>query len=300
VGLWARQHAAGGVPKIIATNTSAEYWRGDASLSHTSADARTDTQLPDNVRSYLFASTQHGSGAPPLSSVNALDGAHGANAFNAVDYAPLLRCALLNLLAWVRDGVEPPASAVPRVDDATALPREQLVTAFRHLPGMALPEPDKLPRMRRLDYGPQADAGVLAYPPRAGEAFPALASALDGDGNELAGIRLPDVGVPLATYTGWNPRHPDTGGAGQILAMMGSTLPFLTTAAARQAADDPRPSIAERYPSREEFLARVRSAAEELVRQRYVLAEDAELVVQLSADRYDYFSRLGTPEARAR
>jgi hypothetical protein len=296
-GLLRRQRQASGVPKIIATNTSAEHWRGDASLSHTSSDAREDTTLPDHVRSYLFAGTQHGSGAPPLTWVSPLDGAHGANPFNTVDYGPLLRAARMNLLAWVRDGQAPPPTAVPRLRDGTALPREQLVGALKRLPGLVTPDPNKLPRMRRLDYGPRAEEGVMAYPPAAGEPYPALASALDGDGNELAGIRLPDVSVPLATHTGWNPRHPEVGGVGQTLAMMGSTLPFAPTAAARQAADDPRPSIAERYASREDFLARVRSAAEELVRQRYVLPEDVDLVLELNAARYDYFSRRGTPVA---
>jgi hypothetical protein len=116
-------------------------------------------------------------------------------------------------------------------------------------------------------------------------------SAVDEDGNELGGIRLPDISVPLATYTGWNVRHPDIGGPGQTLSLLGSTIPFLTTQAERQAAGDPRPSIVERYVSREDYLDRVNQAAEALVQQGYLLAEDLPTVAAQASQRYDSFRR---------
>jgi hypothetical protein len=288
-GLLRRQRAAGGVPKIIATNTSAEYWRGDAALTHTSIDGAVDVEPPENVRQYLFASTQHMSGVVPLYDVHAVTGAHGANKFNAVDHALLLRAALLNLLAWVRDGIAPPPNAVPGLTSGTALPAADVVPAFKGLPGVTSPDAAKLPVMCRLDYGPSASIGVMAYPPGIGEPYPRLVSTVDADRNEVAGIRLPDVSVPLATYTGWNPRHPKTGGPGQLLNMMGSTIPFAATAAERQASDDPRPSIEERYASRDDYAACVRAAAVELARERLMLQEDVELVVESALKRYDYF-----------
>ena len=126
-----------------------------------------------------------------------------------------------------------------------------------------------------------------------GKRFPSLVSAVDSDGNELRGIRLPDVAVPLATHTGWNVRHPDMGGAGQIIKQIGSTIPFPATKKERQAVDDPRSSIEERYASKEDYLVQVQRAAEGLVDQRYLLAEDVARVEEHAAQRYDLFSQRG-------
>jgi hypothetical protein len=101
-------------------------------------------------------------------------------------------------------------------------------------------------------------------------------SAVNDDGNEIAGVILPELTVPLATHTGWNLRHADIGGAEQLLVFAGSTLPFAKTAAERAARRDPRPAIAERYASRNDYLARVRDAAQALVKDGYLLEEDVE------------------------
>lgn len=285
-GLLQRQRAVGGVPKIVATNTAAEYWRGDAALLHVSEDGELDLELPAETRAYLFASTQHGGGAVPLTNVNPMDGSQGANPFNAVDYSPLLRAALINLDRWVSEGVPPPPSAVPRLANGTAVPAEQALGVFRSIPGANLPDPGLLPHLPRLDFGANAEKGIMEYPVRVGEPYPALVSAVDSDGNDVAGVRMPDVSVPLATYTGWNPRHPSNGHPEQLMGMQGSTFPFAATPAEGQPGD-PRPSIAERYPDREAYLERVRAAAQALVDARYVLAEDQELLEQLAAERYD-------------
>jgi hypothetical protein len=100
---------------------------------------------------------------------------------------------------------------------------------------------------------------------------------------------LPDITVPVATYTGWNLRHPAIGGPGQTLSLLGSTFPFPATPAERQSSGDPRPSIAERYPTREEYLRRVQHAAKALVAQRYLLAEDLPTITEQAAQRYDLF-----------
>ena len=142
----------------------------------------------------------------------------------------------------------------------------------------------------RTDLGPDAARGIVDPPARLGEQYRNHVSAVDRDGNELAGIRLPDVSVPVATYTGWNPRDPETGGAGQIVSMQGSTLPFPATRAERERLGDPRPSIEERYRDRDDYLARVRAAAVELTRRRYILEEDVELAVASAAERYDAFA----------
>src|SRR5262245_46524146 len=126
-------------------------------------------------------------------------------------------------------------------------------------------------------------------PPKVGTPYPNLVSAVDADGNERAGIRLPDISVPLATYSGWNVRHPDIGGSGQTLALLGSTIPFPATQAEREASGDPRPSIEERYASKAAYLRRVQQAAEALVQQGYRLAEDLPTVTEQASQRYDLY-----------
>jgi hypothetical protein len=287
-GALSRQRAAGGAPKVIATNSSAEYWRGDAGLLH--IDMAGTRDLPDapEARAYHFAGTQHGSGAPPLKDVTPTDAsARGAHFTNITHYGPLFRAALVNLERWVCEGVEPPASAVPRVADGTAVTRERVIEAFRAFPTATTPRAERLWRVPRLDLGPEAESGVGRYPVVEGQAYPALVGAVDADGNEISGIRLPDVSVPIATLTGWNPRHPDTGGEGQIMPMTGSTIPFAVSASERARTGDPRPAIEERYRDRADYLARVRAAAEELVAQRYLLPEDVEVVVSNASVRWD-------------
>jgi hypothetical protein len=296
-GLLRRQRAAGSVPRIVATNTAAEYWRGDASLLHTDVLGTADAEPPPEARVYLFAGTQHGPGTVPPARGRSADGQQGVHAANAVDYAPLLRAALTNLDRWVSDGAAPPPSVFPRLADGTAVPPAAVLDACAAVPGMTLPDPARLPALRRFDLGPDAARGIGRYPAVAGEPYPTYVSAVDGDGNEVGGIRLPDLSVPLATSTGWNPRHPDSGGPGQIMNMQGSTVPLAATAAARRATGDPRPSIAERYPDRETYLDRVRCAAADLVATGYLLAEDVETVVLSAGARYDCFARPETATA---
>ena len=131
---------------------------------------------------------------------------------------------------------------------------------------------------------------MTTLPPIAGRVYPNLVSAVDEDGNEKAGVRLPEITVPLGTYTGWNLRHPDTGGPEQYVRLLGSIIPFPDTEAAREAAGDPRPSIEERYASKNDYLGQVRSAGQALADEGFLLAEDLELIIEQLGRRYDTFS----------
>ncbi|MCL5026394.1 MAG: alpha/beta hydrolase domain-containing protein [Chloroflexi bacterium] len=288
-GLLRRQREVGGMPKVFYTNTSAEYWRGDASMIHIDMAGTRDITPPENVRVYLFASTQHGPGSIPLSSTNANDGCRGRHPFNALDYSPLTRAALLNLDAWVSRGQEPPPSAYPRLADGTAVRPADLEVAFSNIPGATFPNPERVLRLMHVDIGPDASRGIGAFPARMGQPYPNFVSAVDGDRNEMAGVRMPDLSVPVTTYTGWNPRHPETGQPDQIIPMQGSTFPFAPTPEARQPGD-PRPSIGERYSGWADYLAKVRAAAEKLVEEGYLLAEDIDVVVENAGARYDLFA----------
>ncbi|PWU20878.1 MAG: hypothetical protein C5B48_11965, partial [Candidatus Rokuibacteriota bacterium] len=198
-----------------------------------------------------------------------------------VDYSPLLRACLVHLDRWVSDGIEPPPSRHPRLDDGTAVAPDHLGHAFAGVPGAYLPRHHARPR--RLDWA--------ALPPRPGRAFGSLVSAVDRDGNEIAGIALPEVAVPVATHTGWNLRHPDIGGAEQLLVFAGATIPFPLTRAEREASGDSRLSIEERYTSRAQYLDRVREAAHTLVQAGYLLEEDVGVSVAAAARLWDYLVR---------
>ena len=286
--LLGRQAARAGLPRIFTINSAAEYWRGDGSLIHTDVDARTDVDTVSQARMYLFAGTQHTPAAMPPPAEDPNTGGRGAHTFSVVDYAPLLRAALVNLDDWVAKGIEPPPSAVPRLAAGTAAPADALAKTFSAIPGARFPK--HLERPLRLDFGADWPRGIsTTLPPKTGGPYGSVVSAVDTDGNEIAGIRPVELAVPLGTFTGWNPRHPEQGVPEDIMAMMGSTLPFARTAEERAQRGDPRPSIAERYVSRDDYLTKVRAAADALVGARHMLADDVDPVVARAGAQWDLF-----------
>jgi hypothetical protein len=152
--------------------------------------------------------------------------------------------------------------------------------------------PDRIERPRRLDFGPEIGRGVIGeLPPKIGAPFASFVPSVDADGNDVPGVRPVELGAPLATFTGWNPRHPEQGAPGDLMSMMGSTIPFAVTRAQREAAGDPRPSVEERYASRDAYLARAREAASQLVARRQMLAEDVEAAVERAGQLWDFIVR---------
>jgi len=65
-----------------------------------------------------------------------------------------------------------------------------------------------------------------------------------------------------------------------LAGLVGSFQPFARTKAEREQSGDSRSSIEERYSNRQDYLQRVRRAATDLVRERFVLQDDVEGVVQ--------------------
>jgi hypothetical protein len=206
-----------------------------------------------------------------------------------INYCRLLRACLVNLDRWVTEGVEPPPSRHPRLDDGTAVRPEILAKTFDMIPGARYPRHHA--RAGRRDFAADPELRVLGVtPPREGPAFGTLVAAVDPDGNEVAGIAVPEIRVPLAAYTGWNLRHPAIGGEAQLLYFAGATLPFARTRREREQSSDPRRSIEERYASREAYLEAVRRAALALVGERHLLEEDVELSVTLAARTWDWLA----------
>jgi hypothetical protein len=284
------------VPKIFFTNSSTEYWRGDASLIHTDAAGTRDVAPGGSSRIYHFAGTQHSAGTLPLTDTNPVDGARGQQPLNSVDYNPLLRNALVRMDRWVSGVEEPPPSRYPRLADANAVAPEQTKGVFTAIPGVGFPAHP--PQVVRLDFGTDAANGVATtLPPVEGEPYPHFVPAVDADGNEVSGIRLPDLTVPLATYAGWNLRHLQMGAPDRLMSLMGATIPFPTTREERAATGDPRRSIEERYASEATYLEQVRREAQHLVDQGYLLAEDFEHIVGLASRRYALLAPVREPIA---
>jgi hypothetical protein len=187
-----------------------------------------------------------------------------ANPRNPHSPAPALRALLSALDEWVTRGREPPPSRVPTLAARTLVTWDAV--RFPGLPGLEVAR-----QGNRLEL-----FGDWVEPrPEKNKAYRSLVPAIDLDGNETAGIRLPDIAVPLATYTGWNlyaPPYPE----GELCDRDGSYLPFAKTAAEREKIGDARRSIEERYRNKADYVAQVKSAAKELVAARLLLPEDAE------------------------
>src|SRR5947208_2268971 len=183
-------------PKIMYTNSSYEYWGRVASPLHTTIDGKEDLSLPPNVRAYLFAGAQHGpSPFPPPRTV-------GQQMSNPLEYRWSMRKLLVSMNQWIADGTEPPPSALPRISDGTLIARDKLT--FPKIPNVSVPAAPQT--AKRADYGPDfVKKGIVTIePPKLSSTFPALIPQADPDGNDIRGIRMPQLLVPLATFTGWN------------------------------------------------------------------------------------------------
>jgi hypothetical protein len=285
-GLLDRQRSLGGVPKTFFVNTAWEYWRGDAALVHIDHEATSDAADVDGVRAYFLAGIDHIGSAPLMKSTMAV-----ANPVNELDAALPTRALFEHLQAWVCHDVDPPASAVPRLAEHTAVSRDEVLARMQSFPAMRLPQRDVLHQEHIVDLGPDADAGIGRWPLALGAPLPAWVSAVDDDGNEVAGIRVPELAAPIATYTGWNPRRPVPNLPDVLYEFVGSRIPFAKNAAERVATGDPRLSLTERYVDRDDYVAKANAAADDLVARGFLLDGDRDAAAARAIASYDAATR---------
>ena len=258
-------------PKVFYTNTSTEYWRLPTALIHSTLGGEHHLPPADTSRIYFFAGTQH---VPAQLPETRLDGLRIGNPNN---YRWFLRALLLALNDWITDGVLPPASSYPTREAGTLAELEDV--QFPSIPSVRLPS--EVSRAYRLDYGPRfvSDGIITNEPPLVHSVFPFLVAQVDEGGNEIAGLRSPELSVPLATYTGWSPFNP--------ISSPGSYIPFARTQAEREEAGDTRSSIEELYSGREHYLGLIAEAGLELVDAGYILGRDLSAIIEDAGRHWD-------------
>jgi len=279
-----RAERTGTAPNVFHLLTNSEYFNRAGSLVHTDPTGASDAELPANTRVYMIASAPHGPGPfPPMSNVGG--GMVGRAVLNPLNYSPATRALFRALDRWVAEGIAPPASAYPRFADGTLASPDR--AGWPAIPGYQLPQQPL--RAFHLNFGPDWSKGIVSVePPEIGRPFVVRVPAVDADGNVRAGIRLPDIAVPLATQAGWNYRDASIGAPDRLAGEIGSYIPFARTRADRERAQDPRPSIEERYRNRDEYVGKFAAAAIELVERGYLLQEDVADLLKHAVEHYDW------------
>jgi Alpha/beta hydrolase domain len=275
---YARCETTGTCPLGVEIYSANEYWVKAASLLHTTPDGKRDLHDSPFTRNYLMSSMQHGTG-------NAANRGNCQQFQNPLNSAPVQRALFIALDEWSTEGRKPPHSRVPKLSDGTLVPPlPQSRMGFPNIPGVTY---TGLKTTRYLlDYGSNfyetgiatVNPPVITPPyqdnPANGPIYPSFVPKTDRDGNDIAGVRLPDVTVPLATYTGWALRSGVWANDGCEAA--GQFIPFARTKAERLVSGDPRPSVEERYPSFDKYYNQVRRAVDNMVKDRLMLCEDAD------------------------
>lgn len=266
--LLAREIQSNTVPRLFLTNGSSEYWTRCASLIHTTPDGKADVNPMPSTRIYVFAGGQHWMGSLPPKKIAA------RNLENINDYRCAFRALLLDMEAWIQQRTLPPPSRFPKLAKRELVPLAKL--RFPQIPSVQPPQHKR--EAYRLDFS--------TVPPKLGPAYPTFVPQDDADGNQLGGIEMPEIRVPLGTSTGWNLPGPHA--TGIQFALAGSYIPFAKTKEQREADHDPRRSITERYPSESVYLSQIIAAAKNLVRQRFLLGGDIPRLRKRASEEWDY------------
>jgi hypothetical protein len=287
-GLLADARAMRAVPKIFYTFSSTEYWARAGSLTHTTGDGASDVGLAATSRLYFLTGTPHAAGPLPPALPSSV-----RHELNFAEQRWALRALVVDLDDWIHKGTEPPPSRYPTVAGGTLVARDAV--KFPNIAG--LPFPRYLPQVWPMDYGAgYATTRVITNePPVLGAPYTILVPQVDADGNDLGGVRLPEVAVPLGTYTGWNVAVPELPDLRYLAGLVGSFQPFARTREDRDRSKDARGPIADRYAGREDYLSRVSRAADDLVRQRLMLGTDVPGVLRRSEAMWDAIAASEAP-----
>jgi hypothetical protein len=275
-------------PKIFHVATALEVWEGRQSLGLTDPLGRRDIKDPHNVRSFIMASTQHGAAVYTPSQPIAFGQCQQQLNPNPQIYT--MRALLTGLKEWVNDGKTPPEAAVPRISDGSLTHpnnvRLPLIpeNTYGNVPRLAVKNLRVHNPLNVLDYGAKYDAsrssGILTEPPKQGTAaYGILVPQVDIDGNDIGGLRSTHLQVPIGTYTGWNLFKKGSYEDG-FCSLSGSFIPFAKSKEERLKVGDTRLSIEERYPSKQVYVDKVKAATASLVQSRYLLSQDAEMLVK--------------------
>jgi Alpha/beta hydrolase domain len=289
-------------PKIIEHFGAAEIWALKLGPEWVGTDPQEDIPLPDNVRRYYIASSTHGGGrggfdsslaefhktAKPVQCPGNNWGS-GVLPANPLPHDEVWRAITVHFRDWVMRGTLPPPSRYPMIRAAQLVAPDKAAMGFPTLPGLraTAPEPDLINPLLDYNWGPQFDpndaSGIPTNaPPKIKQQLRMLVPKVDPDGNEVGGVPVVLRDAPLGTYLGWNitaggarPFH-----AGQLCNYAGGMIPFAKTQAQREASNDPRPSLEERYGDHAGYVAAVQKAAANAVAERFLLQKDAEALVK--------------------
>jgi hypothetical protein len=273
--------------KTFEVNSSNEYWVKAGSLLHSDTRGQ-DLEDPEHVRYYLISGLSHSVGSATSRGIC-------QQFLNPTSPYPALRALLVGLDQWVTQSTEPPHSQVPRQADNTAVmavPRPgylsgsvpQAALGWPTIPAVAYT--GLITTRYHLDFGRTFhNEGIVSnYPPsiEGRPAYPIFVSKVDQDGNELAGIRLPPVEVPVATTTGWALRG-EGYGLNDGCERRGQHIPFSKTKADQLATGDPRISLEERYGTHDGYVQAVGTAARQLMARRLLLEDDVQRYIEEAA-----------------
>lgn len=266
-------------PLVFQVDESTTFWNWRASLVVTDGLGN-PVEVPDNVRLYFVSSFEHvgatGLFSPPGPQGRCVNLTHQ----EILSAPPTVRAFTIAMDEWADQGIEPPKSNYPRVENKTLITLDEYREAFPSIPGVETPT--VLNELEALNFGPEfnsAGGKLTILPPVRGPSYKVLIPKPDEDGQDIAGIRPMEIRAPIGTNTGWNIRAPGFR-APELCSLLGSFIPFANTRAERLANSDPRKSLEERYKNHEGFVDSVEQAAKELVRARFLLPEDANAYVR--------------------
>jgi len=277
-------------PKVMNLYSSNEMWVKTGSLLTSHPNTGADLVEPDNVRNYLVSSGPHGSGATNTTSApSSSNSQYGSQ----VDALPLHRALWVALDEWISAGTAPPASANPSVAGGTAtfVPTNGAYSAlgigavaqadvgYPNIPATMNKFSGLVTVRNYWNFGPDYSKGILANIPAipTGNFYKSAVPKTDAYGNDVAGIRLPEIVAPVGTSSGWALRPAAFGGKADGMdgaEGAGQFVPFAKDDATK-VAGDARPSLTGLYGTKDAFVAARVAAANALKARRLLLDVDA-------------------------